>query len=141
MNRDFRIDILRTIGVILIILAHSSPPNTLFQIRVFDVPLMAMLLGMSFILSLKGKDFKENYGKYVFKRLKRLVFPTWIFLSIFFLLVFILSLIAKQSYPFSINKIILSYTLISGIGYVWIIRVFFCDCFSFSSIIQYIKKN
>lgn len=125
MKRDFRIDILRTIGIILIILAHSSPPNILFQIRVFDVPLMAMLLGMSFVLSMKGKNFKENYGKYVFKRFKRLVLPTWIFLTIAFLLAFILTLITGQLYPFSISKIFLSYTLISGIGYVWIIRVFF----------------
>lgn len=125
MKRDFRIDVLRTIGIISIILAHTSPPEILSEARIFDVPLMAMLLGMSFVLSMKGKNFEENYGSYVVKRFKRLIIPTWIFLTIFFSSIFLLKICLKISYPFSIKEIITSYALISGIGYVWIIRVFF----------------
>jgi fucose 4-O-acetylase-like acetyltransferase len=43
--RDKRIDILRGAAILLIILAHISPPNQLFQVRAFDVPLITMLLG------------------------------------------------------------------------------------------------
>lgn len=66
--RDKRIDILRGVAILFIILAHISPPNNLLQLRTFDVPLITMLLGMSFSLSTK----EEKYRVYLFKRFKRL---------------------------------------------------------------------
>lgn len=125
MKRDFRVDVLRTIGIFSIMLAHSEPPNILFQVRMFDVPLMSMLLGMSFVLSMRGREFQGKYGIYLLKRFKRLIVPTWIFLTLIFVSAFLLTMIIGISYPFSLKQIITSYGLISGIGYVWIIRVFF----------------
>ena len=101
----------------MIILAHVGPPTILFQIRNFDVPLMVLVSGMSFSLAFK----RESYSQYVWKRMNRLLFPVWIFLSIYFLFLFVFK---PSSGDLSYHKILTSYLLISGISYVWIIRVF-----------------
>lgn len=124
MNRDIRIDFLRSLAIILIILAHVSPTPGVFQIRMFDVPLMTMLLGMSFVLS-SYKTKKDTYINFILKRFQRLVIPAWVFLTLFFLIYFVISLVLRRNIPFSLGIILTSYSLISGIGYVWIIRVFF----------------
>lgn len=120
-KRDKKIDFLRFIAIICIIIAHSGPPMMLFQIRNFDVVLMIMLMGMSFCLSSKN----EKYFTYIVKRFKRLLLSTWIFLTLFFTLFLIISLLFKDSYYFDLNDILLSYLTIDGIGYVWIMGVFF----------------
>lgn len=116
--RDKRIDLLRFIGLSMIILAHVSPPDLIMQIRNFDVPLMVIISGISFAISFKKG---EAFSLYVWKRFKRLVLPVWAFLSIFFLLM-------TQVFPNAINldlgTMVKSYLLYDGIGYVWIIRVF-----------------
>lgn len=116
--RDSRIDFLRFIGLAMIIFAHVGPPSILFQLRNFDVPLMVLVSGMSFGLSYKAT---EPYFSYLWKRAKRLVAPVWIFISAYFLVnIFIFA----NSLDLNIYKAFTSYALISGIGYVWIIRVF-----------------
>lgn len=60
-----------------------------------------------------------NYWQYLKKRTSRLIIPTYIFLTAYFLL----SWAIKGSHE-SLTTIVLSYTLIGGIGYVWIIRIF-----------------
>ncbi len=101
----------------MIVLAHVGAPNIFFQIRNFDVPLMVIVSGMSFGLAFKGEPFVQ----YLWKRIKRLIFPVWIFLTIFFVSVYLF----KPSKDYLNWEIIFtSYFFISGIGYVWIIRVF-----------------
>lgn len=130
--RDCRIDILRLIALIGIVIAHIGPSDFVMQLRNFDVPLMVILSAISFSLSYR----KENYIKYCWKRVKRLIVPTWIFLSIYFL-------IFEED---DIITIITSYLLIWGIGYVWIIRVFFLTSvaapllYKFNNIVQSNKK-
>jgi fucose 4-O-acetylase-like acetyltransferase len=116
--RDDRIDILRFIGLSMIILAHVDPPGLLFQLRNFDVPLMILISAMSFGLSYKTN---EPYSSYVWKRIKRLVFPVWVFLSVYFLIIYIFN---PGSDELDFTTILTSYALLEGIGYVWIIRVF-----------------
>ena len=115
--RDVRIDLLRSLGLFLIILAHVQPPLLVANIRNFDVPLMVLLSGMSFALSYR----QEAYGAYVWKRLKRLLFPVWLFLSGYFVYK---TFIAGGAFDSSL--ILPSYFLLhaNSIGYVWIIRVF-----------------
>ena len=113
--RNYKIDFLRFIGLIMIILAHSSPDPIVFQIRNFDVPLMVFISGVSFNLSYKAN---VSYRKYVLKRIKRLALPVWVFLTFYF----IISIVCGINY--SIIEIATSYLFLSGIGYVWIIRVF-----------------
>lgn len=118
--RDEKIDLLRFLGLAMIILAHVQPPTVLFQLRNFDVPLMVLISGISFALSYK----REAYASYLWKRVKRLLFPTWIFLSLYFLGLDALHR-AGIGGGLPDKKIIeTSYLLLSGIGYVWIIRVF-----------------
>lgn len=120
-KRNYKIDILRALSIILIVLAHSEPPNLIFQLRSFDVVLMTLMMSVSFYLSYKN----ESYITYVVKRFKRLIVPVWIFLTIFFAFFFILNIFIKSSFVIDIGLIVKSYSLLSGIGYVWIIRIFF----------------
>jgi len=122
LDRDPRLDILRGIGLLCIILAHVGPPSSIFQLRNFDVPLMVLVSGASFSLS---RAQNGKYGQYLFSRFVRLVIPTWIFLAIFFGGTRLWSFIVSCQYPFSMQKIISSFALLNGIGYVWVIRVFF----------------
>lgn len=118
--RDHRIDVLRSFGLCLIILAHCSPPGVLFQVRNFDVPLMVLISGIAFSLSFNPN--RTSYLRYVKDRLKRLILPVWCFLTIFFISCMLFEFPSALPH---IDKIIDSYLLHEGIGYVWIIRVFF----------------
>lgn len=122
-KRDRKIDILRFIAIFCIILAHSQPPELIFQLRNFDVTLMVFLSGISFYLS--NRDRKINFTQYAAKRFKRLIIPTWGFLTLFFIFFYLLSKLFANDYYFTIKDIFMSYSMISGIGYVWIMRVFF----------------
>lgn len=124
MKRDVRIDALRSLAIILIMVAHVGPPELLFEIRIFDVPLMAFLMGASYVVSGESTR-KESIGMYIWKRFKRLILPTWIFLAIFFLTTGLEYRLAGQQFPYPKKMIIHSFNLESGIGFVWIIRVFF----------------
>ena len=116
--RDKRIDLLRFIGLSMIILAHVTPPDVIMQIRNFDVPLMVIISGISFAISFKNS---EKFTIYVWKRFKRLVLPVWAFLSMFFLL---MTYAFPGTLTLNLETIVKSYLLYDGIGYVWIIRVF-----------------
>lgn len=115
--RDYKIDTLRFIGLAAIILAHTSPPSFIFQLRNFDVPLMVFISGLSFSISYKN----ENFLSYLFKRAKRLIAPVWIFLTLYF---GIQLLGGIHFEALSLRKILESYFFLDGIGYVWIIRIF-----------------
>ncbi len=119
--RDIRFDALRTIGLLAIVLAHVSPPGPLFQLRNFDVPLMVLVSGSVFASS-SGSG--KNYLNYFFSRIYRLLLPTWLFLSFYFLFWYIFANIAGSAFPYAPLQIEQSYNLVGGIGYVWIIRVF-----------------
>lgn len=119
-NRLLKIDLLRFLGIALIVLAHVNPPTVLFELRNFDVPLMVLLAGASYSLSFK----KENYAAYVWKRIKRLVFPVWSFLTFFFAAFYVMACVTHRKASFPAWKTIAStYALLDGIGYVWIIGV------------------
>ena len=51
MERSFRLDLMRLLGLLLIIFAHIGPPNALFQIRTFDVPMMIFVSGVAYYIS------------------------------------------------------------------------------------------
>jgi fucose 4-O-acetylase-like acetyltransferase len=116
-QRDERIDLLRFIGLAMVILAHVYPPMWVAQLRNFDVPLMVLVSALSFSASVK----QESYGQYVWARVKRLVFPVWLFLTLYFAVQWAFAY--PQALP-DFQKILRSYTMIDGIGYVWVIRVF-----------------
>lgn len=116
--RDKSIDVLRFIGLSCIILVHCNSPFLISQLRCFDVPLMLFVSG----LACSGKVI-PNYREYIIKRAKRLLIPTWCFVSVF--------LVLMLGAQYALHKPLLSYSYIAesyamtgGIGYVWIVRVF-----------------
>lgn len=119
-DRDLRIDLLRVTGLFLIILAHVSPPFSIFQLRSFDVPLMVFISGMAYFASEKKEI---SITEYFSSRIRRLAFPAWAFLTIFFLTIYICKI--EIFFEFlTLSKIIHSYAMVNGIGYVWIMRIF-----------------
>ena len=126
--RNRKIDLLRFIGLVMIVFAHSDLPGVLFQLRNFDVPLIVLVSGMSFGLTFKGNI---SYFQYIQKRIKRLLFPTWIFLTIYFLC---WPLLESSATPNSgaRGEILKSYLLMSGFGgnrFMWIVGVFLLVAF------------
>ena len=112
---------LKVIGLAGIVLAHVDSPAIVMLLRCFDVPLMVII---SAVLSensykrvlMKGAAPRE----YCISRIKRLVFPTWIFLSLFFVFRVIVEgrILDVQTYLYS-------YALTRyGIEYVWVILIY-----------------
>ncbi|MGZ0043239.1 acyltransferase family protein [Paenibacillus ottowii] len=122
-ERNRTVDILRFIAIVSIIIAHASPNELLFRIRNFDVVLMVLLMGASFNIS--QKEHPVIYNSYILKRFKRLIFNTWIFLTAFFALFYLISNFSKKNLFFDTKTIVLSFSFNGGIGYVWIMYVFF----------------
>ena len=124
VERDNSLDIIRSVGLLCIILAHVNPPFTIFQIRNFDVPLMVFISG--YLFGNKNQTFKSttDFTTYLWKRFFRLVVPVWIFLSIFYIIQYFFPLSFKINYTQFPDIMISSYLLLDGFGYVWIIRIF-----------------
>ena len=120
-KRELKMDIMKVIGLFAIILAHVSPHEIIFQIRNFDVPLMVFVSGY---LSYNSYKSSKSYFSYVIKRIKRLLIPTWIFLTIYFFIVYICHNYFNVQFYYSKNQMIDSYLLLEGIGYIWIVRVY-----------------
>jgi hypothetical protein len=115
--RNKQIDLLRFIGLSFLILGHVEPSGWLFQLRNFNVPLVIMASAMA----LTQVSLKENYWHYVWKRINRLVFPVWIFLTFYFLFLWITGLDPKK---LTAQNIWDNYTLSNAGGFMWIIRIF-----------------
>lgn len=121
-DRDIRIDILRMIGLLCIILCHARPPIFIEQLREFDVPLMVLISGCSFRYSFVQKDI--FYFAYLRRRMQKLIGPVWVFLIIYFSLSWSLYYVSGREYLYTSDQVIGSFFLIGGLGYLWIIRVF-----------------
>lgn len=118
MRRDLRLDYVRVIGILLVIMAHTSLNNYVSNIRPFDVAMLVCVAGASYSFSTPITSFKE-YLNYLKKRFIRLVIPVWLFLTFYFALTFLLS--GEMIYSFS--TMASTYLLLNGIGYVWIFRI------------------
>lgn len=118
-NRDVNIDLIRFIGIMLIMLAHVYPPSPIYELRLFDVPLMLFVSGLAF--AKKTVDFSWQY---LWHRFTRLVFPVWIFFAAYFVLIFSLKYIVNIDLGVRTEHVVGSFLLTGGIGFVWIIRVF-----------------
>lgn len=115
------IDFLKFIGLTAIIIAHVGSPDWLLMLRNFDVPLMVIvssILGERSYKKYEGKGIAYTKDYYI-TRIKRLVIPTWMFLTFYFILAFLMG--QKQSTEYYIY----SYCLTRyGIGFVWIILIY-----------------
>lgn len=119
-SRNELLDVLRLLSIVLVVLAHVSPPGWLFQMRNFDVPLL--ILVSAYVVGMPGGRAPE-YGRGLLKRIERLVIPVWLFLCVFFLLFLLISELSGAAYPYLPKTILSTFLLLDGIGYVWIIRI------------------
>ena len=63
-KRRIDIDILKTIGILMVILAHVNPPNIIFQLRNFDVVLLIIVSSYLTIKSSKRSvTFAFSFAK------------------------------------------------------------------------------
>jgi len=117
-NRDVAIDICRILGTLLVMLAHVVIPTFLSEIRSFDVILLVIVSGICFSGSV-------DYGRYIWKRIKRLVFPTWILLISLFSCAYVVCILLNRAQVYSFTQIWRSFLFLEGsIGYIWIVRVY-----------------
>lgn len=114
-RRRIDLDILKAIGSLCIILAHTAQNSIILQIRNSDVVLLILISAYLGLLTYKN----SSYLHYLFKRFKRLVIPVWILLAVYFIINLVL-----QFQSISSDAIVDSFILNNGIGYVWIIRIY-----------------
>lgn len=121
--RNPALDTLKTVGIFAIILAHCRAlPAGINYLRNFEVLLLVLISG-----ALQGdKVFvsARDYAHWVYRRVLRLVLPTWTFLTILFLGIFLAGKLVGQAFPYGWWAILESYLLLGGVGYVWIMSVY-----------------
>ena len=118
-KRDISIDVLRGIALLSIVVTHVLPPAIVWQFFDFNVCLIVFISGVSFSLH---SNPKIDVGFFV-KRFKRILCPTWIFLTIYFGAIAVSELLLRgslQMNPYEIAKIY----LLQSNWYVWVMRVF-----------------
>lgn len=121
-DRNLNLDAMRLLGILIIMIAHSSPPGWLFQLRNFGTPLLIVSSALTYSLIFSRK--KININKFYKKRLIRLIFPAWLFLGFFFISSYALTKPFGIAYPFSSNEIFSSFLFMDGIGFVWILKIY-----------------
>lgn len=121
-QRDIALDLLRFLGILIIIMAHCRPPGWLFQLRNFGAPLLVVVSAMTYAVIYARRDMEA--ARFLKRRILRLVVPAWLFLTILFSLIFVVTLFTQAAYPFSADEIAQSYFFLDGIGFVWIFRIY-----------------
>lgn len=121
-SRNYTVDFLRGIAMLCVMLAHCAPPALLLQLRNFDVPLLVVVSGITYSLFSSSKI--SSVRTFLVNRLVRLVVPAWIFLTLFFLIFAVVDKLSGNPYRFSLQTMLTTYFFYSGIGYVWVLRVF-----------------
>lgn len=122
-KRDLTIDYLKFLALLGLLIAHISENKLLLQIRSFDVNLLVILSAMLASRNTthaKSSDSLFDWN-YILKRFRRLIVPTWIFISIYLALNFVF-----KFQELTTVQIIRSYLLQdNSISYVWIVYVYF----------------
>lgn len=123
INRNISVDILKFIGILCVILAHVSPPEIVHGLRSFDVCMLVYASG----ITLKYRKYTLNtYLEYLWHRVKRLIIPSYIFIVIYAVICTLVGTIWNENWLNPISYYIKSFSLIGGgIGYLWIMAVYF----------------
>ncbi len=120
--RDRRLDLMRFFGILVVIIAHAHPPEWLFQLRNFGTPLLVAASALTYATIYQSRPLHAL--PFLRKRLAKLILPAWGFLTFFFALFACIAVVTGQAFPFPAKKIVTSYAFYSGIGYVWIFKVY-----------------
>lgn len=135
MPRDLSIDILRAIALIAIVFVHVYPSEIAWQFADFNVCLIVFLSGVSFSISTYGGGYKI----FCIKRLKRIVAPTWIFLTVWYVCLISFFIYQGRLLQFNWRDMLSNYALMTG-WYVWVMRVFLLTSLV-SPLVYKIKKR
>lgn len=122
MKRNVSIDIVRVISLASIFLLHASPARTAFSLLQFCVPAMLFISGLCFKTNIATW---KDYGAYLKKRFVKLFIPMSCFAFVFSVAVDVFCLLIGREKLFSLTDILAGTLLYDGVGYVWIMRVFF----------------
>lgn len=117
-ERKKYLDLMKFIGIACLFLAHVQGPFIIEEIRGFDVPMMVIISG---ILAPASLNRVKNVSQYISKRVKRLVYPTWIFLAIFYIAMIV---VGQKPELMDILKSYLFQRDCGLAGGVWIIWVY-----------------
>lgn len=115
MTRLASIDLLRALGMLLVVLAHVGPPAWLAQLRNFDVPLLLLVAGLAHAQSQAARSYLAQLRV----RAERLLLPSWLFLIAYFAA---WPLLHGKTWPDG-AYIRDSFLMSGGIGYLWIFKV------------------
>lgn len=120
-NRDKSIDAYRFIAFICVILVHINPPNIVMQVTYFNVPAMVFVSGLC-----STRSYDCSYWDFVWHRIKRILIPMYIFILPGYLLpLFIAQHFEMIRAGLNIENILGSFFFWkSGMGYIWIFKVF-----------------
>lgn len=142
--RDVRIDILKAIGIILVVAGHSNNPFSSY-IYTFHMPLFFFISGYLMYKS-KTRKFKD----FIINKIKTIIIPYlvyWVISMIIFLNIFYLFYFHKLAPAININNI---KGLILGGGYLadnsnnfplWYLQHYFIAVIIFEIIRRYIKDK
>lgn len=109
------LDFFKALGLLCVILAHVDAPRAVVFFRSFDVPFLVMISASLASLT----DRNERYISYVWKRVKRLILPAWLYLA-FCTIVFA---VLKVKSP---SEMLPSFLFRKyQFGFVWIIFLYF----------------
>ena len=117
-ERDYAVDIIKTLGTLLIVLSHVWPSKML-GFRSVAPCIMVFASGMTF--RYQGSTSKD-YIRYVYKKFRRLVMPTWVFVVIYYT-ISAFGAQFSEGWAFSRKDIILSFLMIGGLKQLWFVRV------------------
>lgn len=115
MTRNSSIDLLRGLGMLLVVLAHVGPPAWLAQLRNFDVPLLMLVAGLAHAQSRSARPYLQQLRA----RCERLLLPSWLFLIAYFTA---WALLRPETLP-AFEGLRDSFLMSGGIGYLWIFKV------------------
>lgn len=123
-QRDTRLDFMRALGTLTIIVPHVLSPDFLIQVRTFDVVMLVFVSGMSYTYQAVNKR-RIEYCQYVKKRCRRLLLPTLILIFSVFTSINVASVAFGKGMHYHMHDLLSSLFLFEeGIGYVWIIKVY-----------------
>lgn len=120
--RNLTLDYYKFIGMLLIFLAHTSISTVVQNIRCFDVTLLVFASGISYRLSINRH---RSFWTYIIQRVKKIVFPTWVMITIALICRLILSKSIQALSFYEVKHIPFIYLFVVDIGFYWIAGIFF----------------
>jgi peptidoglycan/LPS O-acetylase OafA/YrhL len=118
-NRNTAYDIIKIVAVISAMLVHFELNTNISQILAYSVPLLIFLSGI-----LSSSSQNNNYGFYLLKRVKRIVFPSYVMIC-FVMIARLFVFLCNKGDFYSFDRVLQTIFLCDyGIGYIWITRIF-----------------